>query len=93
MSNPAYANPMPIAIVIARLLEAIEASEHESLNCNSSLLDKKLFDPNGLLTSAQVTDAYLLGLAVIHDHRFVTFDSRISLRAVQGATAQHLAVL
>jgi uncharacterized protein len=93
MSNPAYANPMPIAIVIARLMEAVEASEHESLNCSPSLLDKKLFDPNGLLTSAQVTDTYLLGLAVIHNHRFVTFDSRISLRAVQGATAQHLAVL
>jgi uncharacterized protein len=93
MSNPTYANPMPIATVIARLREAIAGSEHESLNCAPSLLDTHLFEPNALLTSAQITDAYLLALAVINNHRFVTFDSRISLRAVRSAKPEHLVVL
>jgi uncharacterized protein len=93
MSNSAYANPMPIAVVIARLREATEASGHESLNCSPSLLDNNLFVPYGLLTSAQVTDTYLLGLAVISGHRFVTFDSRISLRAVRDAKPEHLVVI
>lgn len=41
----------------------------------------------------QVTDAYLLGLAVRHQCRFVSFDARISLAGVPGAEAGHLCVL
>jgi uncharacterized protein len=93
MSNSAYANPMPIAVVIARLREATESSGHESLNCSPSLLDDNLFNPSGFLTSAQVTDTYLLGLAVFNGHRFVTFDSRISLQTVRGAKLEHLVVI
>ena len=41
----------------------------------------------------QVTDAWLLGLAVAHGLRFVTFDARLPLRVVRGATAGHVVVL
>ena len=41
----------------------------------------------------QVTDLYLLALAVRNGGRFVTFDSRITLDAVPGAQARHLLVL
>lgn len=43
-----------------------------------SLADPTLFDTHQLLTSAQVIDAYLLGLAVKHGGRLATFDRRLS---------------
>lgn len=41
----------------------------------------------------QITDAYLLALAVKHDGALATFDQRIALSAVRGASAQHLVLL
>ena len=38
----------------------------------------------------QLTDLYLLALAVEHKGRFITFDAQIPLSAVRGATARHL---
>jgi uncharacterized protein len=93
MSNPSYANPMPIALVIARLREATGSSKHQFLDCGPNLLDEKLFDANRLLTSAQISDTYLLGVAVVNGHRFVTLDSRISLLAVKDAAKDNLVVI
>jgi predicted nucleic acid-binding protein len=41
----------------------------------------------------QLTDAYLLALAVNNGGRFVTIDSRVSLRAVPDARPEQLVVL
>ena len=41
----------------------------------------------------QITDSYLLGLAVRHQYRYVSFDARLNLHAVPGAKAEHLIVL
>jgi uncharacterized protein len=41
----------------------------------------------------QVTDAYLLALAMTHGGRFITFDRFVPLTAVHGATEEHLTVL
>jgi toxin-antitoxin system PIN domain toxin len=49
-----------------------------------SLADSTLFDTNQLLTSAQVTDAYLLGLAVKNGGRLATFDKRLSSAPVRS---------
>ena len=46
-----------------------------------------------LLGPRQVTDAYLLALAVTRDGRFATFDHSVSRAAVAGAHERHLAVL
>lgn len=46
-----------------------------------------------VLGHRQVTDNSLLALAVRHQGRFVTFDSRVQLDAVAGAQPQHLVVL
>ncbi len=43
-----------------------------------SLGDPGLFDSQHLLTSSQITDAYLLGLAVKNGGRLATFDKRLS---------------
>jgi len=41
----------------------------------------------------QVTDAYLLALAVAHDGRLVTFDQGLALATVRDAAPDHLLVL
>jgi predicted nucleic acid-binding protein len=41
----------------------------------------------------QVTDAYLLALAVAHGGRFVTFDRSLSLASVHGASEDHMTIL
>ena len=42
---------------------------------------------------AQVTDVYLLGLAVAHGGTLATFDRSIPLGAVSGARPSHLTVI
>jgi predicted nucleic acid-binding protein len=44
-------------------------------------------------SAGQLTDLYLLALAVKHAGRLVSFDRRIPLSAVQGARAEHLVIL
>jgi hypothetical protein len=41
----------------------------------------------------QLTDLYLLGLAVKNKACLVSFDARIPLSAVRGASAKHLVML
>ena len=51
-----------------------------------SLLDTKKLDASRLLSSAQVTDSYLLVLAIAHDGKLATFDRRLVVDAVRGGT-------
>jgi predicted nucleic acid-binding protein len=50
-------------------------------------------DWDHLLGNRQVTDASLLGLAMRHGGRLVTFDKRISPDVIPGATEAHLFAL
>lgn len=50
-------------------------------------------DRTKLLDHRQITDAYLLSLAVHHAGRLVTLDRRIDASAVRGATGDHLVQL
>jgi hypothetical protein len=49
-----------------------------------SLMADSRVDPEKILTPGQVTDSYLLALAVAHGGRLATFDRRLSTRAVSG---------
>jgi len=44
-------------------------------------------DPSKILTQAQVTDTYLLGLAVAHHGNLATFDRHLTTSAVKGGKA------
>ena len=77
----------------ARLCAATQTPHHLFVPSGASLLDEALFDTQQLLGHRQVTDAWLLGLAVAHGLRFVTFDARLPLRVVHGATAGQVVVL
>ena len=51
---------------------------------NLSLINANGVDPAKILTSAQVTDTYLLALAKAHDGQLATFDRKLSAAAVKG---------
>jgi toxin-antitoxin system PIN domain toxin len=57
---------------------------HEFWPDDVSLLDAALVDATRLLTSAQVTDSYLLALARAHGGRLATLDRRLVASAVRG---------
>ena len=63
------------------------------VNVWTALLDDALVDFSRVQGHQQVTDLYLLALAVRHGGRLVTFDRAVALSSVRGATAEHLLVL
>jgi toxin-antitoxin system PIN domain toxin len=93
LSQPAYPNAVPAAQVAARLAEAAADDSHAFWPDSVSLLDDGRLDWSRLLGPRQVTDAYLLALAVVHRGRFVTFDRAVPLEAVAGAQRRHLLTL
>lgn len=93
MSQPAYPGALPAAQVAARLSEAAADPSHRFWPDDVSLLDAGTLDWTRVLGHRQVTDSYLLALAVHHRGRFVTFDSRIDPATAPGARARHLVSL
>jgi toxin-antitoxin system PIN domain toxin len=70
------------------------ASRHHVFWRNSvSLTDKNLFNHSMIRGYRQISDIYLLGLAKNTGGCLATFDGRIPLGAVVGATREHLAVI
>jgi uncharacterized protein len=93
ISQPRYPSPVPVPEAIDRLAKAASSDSHEYWPCSVSLLDEQTIQRDRLLGPRQVTDAYLLALAVKQGGRFVTFDQSIPLNVVRGANPDHLAVL
>ena len=93
MSQPGYPNALPTARVAERLRAATRTPHHAYVHDALSLLDAERFDSEQLLGHRQVTDAWLLGLAVAHGLRLVTFDAAMPLRVVRGARAEHVVTL
>lgn len=93
MSQPAYPGGHRPAAVAERLREAVADEAHAFWPDDVSLLAEGRLDWSRVLGHRQVTDAYLLALAVRHGGRLVTFDERISPGCVPNAAAQHLVVL
>lgn len=93
MSQSGYPNATPPNDIASRLREAVHTSHHQFWADELSLLDPQLVDWQQLLFSRQLTDAYLLALAVRHDGVLVTLDQHIRPSAVHGAKARHMQVL
>lgn len=93
MSHPGYPNALPVRAVMERLGEAASSRSHEFWPDDISLLDARVADSARIHGPRQLTDIYLLALAVRHDGRFVTFDASVSLDAVRGADKNHLLAL
>lgn len=81
------------ADITAMLRKACTHGDHEFWPDDLTLRDAQVFDVTRLHGSRQITDAYLLALAIANSGRFVTLDGAIPLSAVRGATNKHLLVL
>ena len=95
LSNPKYSPDRPFTPldILKRLQEYIHQSDHVLIKESPSLLDKSLYQIQPQCRSAEITDIFLLGLAVRNQMRLVTFDRGISLSNVKDATSDHLVVL
>lgn len=93
VSQPRYSNSMSIADVMRRLHELTDTTDHQFIADDISLLTPGRIDINEVSSHRQLTDVYLLALAVTHGLRFVTLDRGVRLMAVRGASDTHLAVI
>ena len=93
LSQSRYPNPLNLAEAFERLRAAASTQYHQFFPDDISILDGALVDVRRLSGYRQLTDIYLLALAVAHDARLVTLDTHIPLGAVQGANGDHLVVI
>jgi uncharacterized protein len=93
VSHPGYGKPMPVATAIRRLQELVAETDHAFWPDSISLADPDLFAGDRILGPKQLTDIYLLGLAVENGGRLATFDRTISIGAVHKAEPSHLIIL
>ena len=88
VGHPKYPNspgsPAAVALIVARLRML---PGHVFWPDDISLFGAEQVDPGQILTSGQVTDSYLLALALAHGGRLATFDRRLSVKAVRGGRA------
>ena len=68
-------------------------NDHEFWPDSISILDGSIFSLDRVVGPRQLTDIYMLGLALINRGRLVTFDRRIPLSAVIGAKGENIVIL
>ncbi|KON80441.1 hypothetical protein PA01_01125 [Azoarcus sp. PA01] len=89
MAQPAYPQALPLGAVATRLAQATAHPAHQFIADDYSLLDGAQITWQNLLGHRQITDTYLLGLAVRHNCCFVSFDAPINPSTVTGAQPKH----
>jgi len=92
ISGRGYSAPIATAEAIRLLQEQIRLGGHEFWTDDISIADPSRFDHARILGPSQITDVYLLALAVKNAGRLVTFDRSIPVAAVRGAEPRHLVV-
>lgn len=95
LSHPNYSKTLRCtpAELIDALSDFVNDHDHEFWADSVSLRGSAHFSPERILGSRQITDIYLLSLAMKHGARLVTFDERIPLSAVPDAQARHLEII
>ncbi len=93
LSQPSYPQHCSTTEAIEALRVGVAQPSHEFWPDAISIVDENMFDRSHILGPNQVTDVYLLGLAVQNGGRLVTFDQGIGLKAVRRAEPRHLVVL
>ena len=89
VGNPRYSNSPGAPSKVAKIVFGLrQLPGHHFWPDDISLLDSTAIDTQRVRTAAQVTDTYLLALAVAHGGKLATFDRRLSDAAVhQGKSA------
>jgi len=93
MSQAAYPNVQPLSTLVAMLSSATQHPQHQFWHDDISVMDPSLFHHPHIHSARQLTDLYLLALAVRNGGRLISFDQRIPLSAVAGAEGRHLVML
>ena len=75
---------VPMARLIGNLTQFTQAEAHEFWAEDFSLLTNPDIHSDKLTSAAQLTDTYLLALAVSNGGKLATLDRRLSPRAVEG---------
>jgi toxin-antitoxin system PIN domain toxin len=90
MSHSSYPNPLPVRAVVERLADATANALHEFWRDDVSILEGRVVDAGRIHGPRQLTDVYLLALAVGNRGRLVTFDRSIPLEAARGAERKNV---
>lgn len=85
-----YSNAIPLPDALILLSRLTARADHAFWPDDVSLLDRTTVDHARVLNHRQLTDVYLLALAVKHGGRLVTLDTGIALAAVRGARKDQL---
>jgi toxin-antitoxin system PIN domain toxin len=84
LSQPSYPTPLPSPAAAATFLrQMFGVGGHVFWHDDLSLLTSPLIDLTRILSSAQITDSYLLALAVARNGRLATLDRRLVTSAVK----------
>ena len=85
VGHPRYPNSPGTPAAVAPILLGLRALPGHAFWPDSlSLMDGDRVDSGRLLAHGQVTDSYLLALAIAHQGRLATFDRRLVVDAVRG---------
>lgn len=93
ISNPRYTRPLPLVDAVSLVRAQIAQRGHVFWSDDISLLDANLFDHRHLRGPRQITDAYLLALAMKNGGRLITFDRGLARDMVRGAEKAHVVTL
>ena len=93
LPNYSVHGPAGFEAVSAKLAEICAVLDHEFWPDDVSLRNPGHIVWPRIFGHSQITDAYLLALAVAHQGCLATLDHRVALSAVVGATAQHVLLL
>ncbi|UVK42346.1 PIN domain-containing protein [Mesorhizobium sp. AR07] len=88
VGNPKYPNNPGSPAIVAEIVGKLRALPgHSFWSDDVSLVGSDDIDATKILTSAQVTDTYLLALAKTHGGQLATFDRKLSVAAVKNGKA------
>ncbi|MEJ2206616.1 MAG: PIN domain-containing protein [Gemmatimonadota bacterium] len=94
VSNPAYpGRRTTVADAVSRLRQFTDSGNHVHWPDDVSLLRPDELDGSQLTGHREITDAYLLALAVRHDGALATFDRSVRTAAVPAFEPRHLVAI
>jgi toxin-antitoxin system PIN domain toxin len=93
LSQPKYPKSISVDAALDLLQRATSTDVHAFWPDDISLLDTQRIDRTRILGPKQLTDIYLLALAVKNGRRLATFDRAISIGAVREAEERNVVVI
>ena len=95
LNLPGYSRlgPVGFEIVAQKLAEICSGMDHAFWPDNVSLRTQGMVNWPRVLGHNQITDIYLLALAVVNDGSLVTMDHRVATTTVVGASTRNLLLL